>query len=161
MTIAVIGKADWTEVHAVQLQAYPVELHESVVVLADKQRLGPDSCWCWREQGGVLGYLLAHPWAGDAPPAWGLGGQQFTGEPDQLFLHDMAILPAQRGKGIAAALLGQASRWALLQGIGHLRLVAVMGAHSYWERQGFAEVRGAPPLPAYYGEEAVLMGKAV
>lgn len=159
MQIVSIGAQDWESVREVQAHAYPPALHEAVDVLRDKQRLGPESCWCVQDDGRVCAYLLAHPWSGALPPAWGKNGLQMPGEVDQLFLHDMAILPHRQGQGLAAALLVQASDWARGQGLPRLTLVAVLDAAGYWQRQGFVPVEPAQVVPAYYGPGAQFMQK--
>lgn len=156
VNVSLITEADWPGVLAVQRSAYPGFLLESLMVLQDKQRLGPATCWCIRSDDGVLGYLLAHPWGG-AVPCWGESGQMVAEFPDFLFLHDMAILPHMRGRGLADALLLAACGWAERAGLGCMQLVAVLDAAAYWGRQGFSPVVPQPVLPKDYGAGACLM----
>ncbi|AVP56372.1 GNAT family N-acetyltransferase [Pulveribacter suum] len=63
--------------------------------------------------------------------------------PDTLYLHDLAVLPAHAGQGLAGALLASLLAQARAEGLRHTALVAVQGAQGFWARQGYA----GQPLP--------------
>lgn len=54
-----------------------------------------------------------------------------------LYLHDMSVLPALSGQGVARALLHTAMQQARARGVRQAALVSVQGSQAYWERQGF------------------------
>ena len=82
-------------------------------------------------------------------------------EPDTLYLHDLAVLPALAGQGLARALLMPIWHRAAGRGLGRSALVAVQGSQGFWERHGYAvqtlqEAQQRQRL-ATYGEGAVYM----
>ena len=80
---------------------------------------------------------------------------------DTLYLHDMAVLPAFHGQGLARRLLAAAWQGARADGLRHAALVSVQGTQAYWARQGFAvrALAGAAQRQrlAGYGDGAVYM----
>ena len=66
------------------------------------------------------------------------GDFEATPHPDTLYLHDMAVLPALAGRGLARVLLQSLWQHASAQGLQHAALVSVQGSQGYWERHGFA-----------------------
>lgn len=74
-------------------------------------------------------------------------------------MHDLAVSPAARGLGVAAALFGCVRDWSAGAGYRGMRLVALADAVSFWARQGFAVVPAA--LPPGYGEGACLMERTL
>lgn len=55
-----------------------------------------------------------------------------------LYLHDMSVLPALAGQGVARHLVQQLRAQALRRGATQAALVAVQDSRAYWERQGFS-----------------------
>ncbi|WP_156382415.1 GNAT family N-acetyltransferase [Acidovorax sp. Leaf160] len=114
----------------------------------------------------LLGYLAAYrSTLGQVTPLHG----DFGGSPasdadsasDILYLHDMAVLPAFHGRGLAQRLLAAAWQGARAEGLHQAALVSVQGTQAFWARQGFA-VRDLPGAAqrqrlAGYGEGAVYM----
>ncbi|WP_429951562.1 GNAT family N-acetyltransferase [Comamonas sediminis] len=149
---------------AVQLACYGEGFVESAEVFA--LRLASSAnCSLVLERGGqVCAYLAAYrsvqgkvtPLHGDFEP---------VARPDTLYLHDMAVLPALAGQGLAQALLLPMWERAQADGLRHTALVSVQGSQRYWERQGYA----VQPLHdaqqrqrlATYGDSAVYMAKAI
>src|SRR3990167_8330312 len=88
-------------------------------------------------------------------------GAEGFARPDTLYLHDMAVLPALAGRGLARALLEPLWHQAIARGLRRSALVSVQGSQGFWERHGYA----AQPLHdaaqrqrlAAYGEGAVYM----
>jgi GNAT superfamily N-acetyltransferase len=89
-------------------------------------------------EGDVAGYLAAYrsalhkvtPLHGDFEPA---------GCADTLYLHDLAIHPGHVGRGLPARLLAPLWLQGRAEGLRYSALVAVQGAHTYWQRHGYAE----------------------
>jgi GNAT superfamily N-acetyltransferase len=104
-------------------------------VLLDKWRVGERWCQVAEIDQVCVGYVLAHPWVRDrvpplherlVPPA----------RPDCLFLHDLAIASAGRGRGLAAALF-DAVRRAGEPAFRQITLVSLSEAAEFWQRRGF------------------------
>lgn len=91
------------------------------------------------EESGIIGFLLA---------LW---------EGDEVHIHDLAVVPEHRRKGVGSALLGQL----LARTIGTRRIrlevrASNLAAQAFYKKHGFQEVE---ILPQYYadGEDAILM----
>lgn len=156
---------DITAVVAIQNQSYGAALYEPASVLMQRLQQAATSCWVAEDASSqqVLGYLFSyHSVLGEV----GELGAEFTVIPDAdaLYLHDVAISPLARGKGIAQGLLRQAHHYANKQQLLQLTLVAVQGATSYWQRQGFHVVSkldksANDALASYDIEKAIYMAK--
>lgn len=129
------------------------DLPEDAEVLAERLMLYPGGCFALDGPAGLAGYLLSHPWRLGHPPKLNrlLGGLPVAA--DTCYLHDLALHPAARGAGAAAAILREVladgGRWPTYS------LVAVSGSARFWRRHGFAATL-APDL-AGYGPDAVHM----
>ena len=152
--------ADLPGLLAVQLACYGEGFVENAAVFA-RRLASPANCSLVVErEGRVCAYLAAYrsvlhqitPLHGEfeAPP-----------QADTLYLHDLAVLPALAGQGMAQALLQPLWQQAIAQGLRYSALVSVQGSEAYWARQGYA---GLPPGTASgrtglasYGEGAVYM----
>ena len=128
-----------------------VDFFERPAVFAERLALFADGCLM--TQGG---YMVAHPARTGAPPPLDtpLGGLPAAAE--TLHLHDVALLPAMRGRGLGAAAVLAARAVAARHGLPRLGLVAVHGTAPYWARFGFAEAPADAAL-ASYGADARYM----
>ena len=143
MTWRPMTAADLVKVAAIAALCHP-DLPEPPEVFAERLALFPAGCFA--TEGG---YAIAHPWAGKAPPlAARLGA--LPDAPDHLFLHDVALRPEARGRGLLPALLARLDAL----GLPETRLVAVRGTSALWARHGFVETGAAKPG---YGPGAVAM----
>ena len=115
----------FVESRAVFAQRLACEHHCSVGVVQD----GDD----------VLHAYLAAYWSnpGKVTP---LDGHFMPPAPGEqiLYLHDMSVLPALTGQGVARYLLLHAMQRAREKGLRQAALVSVQGSQAYWERQGFS-----------------------
>ncbi|MFY3386183.1 GNAT family N-acetyltransferase [Paracidovorax sp. MALMAid1276] len=149
---------------AVQLACYGEGFVESGEVFA-RRLASPANCsLVLLQAGAVCAYLAAYRSVrGKVTPLHG----DFEASPgaDTLYLHDMAVLPACAGRGLAGQLLQPLWAQAVAQGLRHSALVSVQGTQPYWERHGYLRQR----LPdaaqrthlASYGEGAVYMARAL
>lgn len=130
-------------------------LPERREVFAEKLRLCPEGCRKLAAGGSLAGYAIGHPWTlGSAPGLDAfLGG--LPAAPDCFYIHDVAVLPAARGGGAAAAYVAYAAALARSRGLRALALVSVYGTAAFWARLGFAPAAG--PGLASYGPGAAYM----
>jgi len=147
---------------------YP-DLPESAAVLAEKQALSPQSCFALAaadNSGEIGGYLLAHPWRRGHIPQLNRLLQALPPKPDCLYLHDLALAPSARGRGLAQAGAAKLTQQAEALGFRHIALTSVHNSAAFWQRLGFApcplprQKDGGSPL-AHYGAGAVYMGRAL
>ncbi|WP_417067593.1 GNAT family N-acetyltransferase [Niveibacterium terrae] len=150
-------REDLEQVFAVQCRAHAPDYHEPVEALASRLESGGDHCFVAAGAEGLAAYLLAHPWRG-SPPA--LHRPLIcAGEPDHLFLHDLAVAPECRGQRVAVALLEALLAKAQGRRFAEIRLVALAGAQAFWLAHGWRAQ--AAPLAGAYGEGACLMSRSL
>jgi len=148
-------------VDLIQRAAYSPSFLEELAILADKIAHYPDGCWAAEVEGQVVGYLLSHPACFANPPGLNQLLDVRTGALDCYFIHDVAVLPAHRGQGLAQLLLGMAMRQAAQRGFAEVALIAVQNAQGFWQRRGFQFVPETVPAVAAvrrsYGSQAHYM----
>lgn len=136
---------------------------EDVAVFAERQRLYPDGTRLLELDGEPAGYILSHPWHFGALPALNSLLGAIPEGADTYYLHDLALLPAARGTGAAAMIVGDILRHARSSGFASASLVAVNGSLPFWYKHGFREVP-APELAdklGSYEDAARLMTRAL
>ncbi|MDA8523416.1 GNAT family N-acetyltransferase [Acidovorax sp. NCPPB 4044] len=161
--VRALSPADLPGLLAVQLACYGEGFVESAEVFA-RRLASPANCSLVLERGGAVhAYLAAYrsaldkvtPLHGDFEPPQGAA--------DTLYLHDMAVLPAHAGQGLARVLLEPLWRTGREAGLRHTALVSVQGSQGYWERHGYAVRALASPAQqerlAGYGRCAVYMAR--
>ena len=160
VTVRPLALSDLADLLAVQLACYGEGFVESGDVFA-RRLASPANCSLVLDQGGkVCAYLAAYRSVrGKVTPLH--GDFEAADQPDTLYLHDMAVLPALAGQGLARALLQPLWTQARAEGLPHRALVSVQGSQGYWQRQGYAlHPLQDPALQARlasYGEGAVYM----
>ncbi|MCB4821095.1 GNAT family N-acetyltransferase [Roseicella aerolata] len=130
---------------------------EAPAVFAERRALAPLGCRVLALGDRLLGYAVGHPWTGEGPPLLDSLLGSLPARPGAWHLHDIALVPAARGAGHAAAVLRS-----LLADPSPLRttLVAIPGSGAYWARHGFRDVPVRDPLAlATYGEGARFMAR--
>lgn len=144
-----MGPEDLAEVFRIQCEAHPVTYHEPVEALKSRLAAAPEYCFVAGRGECLLAYLLAHPWAGGPPELH--AGLPACASPDHVFLHDVAVCPAGRGKALGARLFATLETTCAGKGWTAIRLTALRSARGYWLQQGFGELSLAQ-MPACYGQ---------
>ncbi|EJT69604.1 hypothetical protein GGTG_13220 [Gaeumannomyces tritici R3-111a-1] len=115
------------EVHA--------DLPEGDSVFEERLRLFPEGCLVLADGGDIFGYALSHPIRRGQPPALDSLLGLITPSADQFYIHDLAILRAWRGRGLAALcverLLALGRRYTTTS------LISVYNTGAFWGRFGF------------------------
>ncbi|KAL2822822.1 acyl-CoA N-acyltransferase [Aspergillus cavernicola] len=135
-------------------------LPESALVFAERIKLYPEGCLALEEDNQVCGYAISHPIRHHQPPALDSLLGEISSNADQYYIHDVAILPKLRGRGLAAKcidrLLEVAKRFPVTC------LVSVYGTEPFWARFGFvSEPVGEDVREKLrdYGEDAVYLSR--
>lgn len=113
-----------------------------------------------------MGYLFTLPLVWDetlsVPNLADTAAPDLSGaQPNCLYLHDLAVAPQHRGRGISRLLFDTAQALARNRQLNHMALVAVQDSAPFWLSLGFTPM--ATPHPqiqtklASYGEGALLM----
>jgi GNAT superfamily N-acetyltransferase len=152
---------DLPGVLALQQGCYAAAFHEPLAAFASKLSASPDSCWVLVRGDMLCAYLVCLPIEGDQLPPLHAAHWSAPERPDWLYLHDMAVSPAERGTGAAQALLAQAFEWARQRQLPETGLIAVQGSVPFWSKLGFQlledPARVGPAKLATFGPDARFM----
>lgn len=138
LTIRPIVAADWPTVNRIQHAAFAPEVIEELAVFASFVALSPATCLVAVTAHEPIGYLLAHPWIPDDLPPLNTALDRLPDKSTNLFIHDLALLPAHRGQGAARTLVHAALTAGRKLGLTSASLLSVQDSHSFWQRQGFS-----------------------
>ena len=134
------------------------DLPESEYVFTERAELFPEGSLVLVDGDEVCGYVISHPIRHGQPPPLDSRLGEIAADADQYYIHDLAILPQYRGRGLAAECMSQiravANRYATTC------LVSVYGTALFWGRFGFVpEVVDTPLMEKLrgYGEDAVYL----
>lgn len=144
------------------LQHIADEIHpglpEGNHVFAERATLFPEGCLVLAEDGELCGYAISHPIRHRQPPALDSLLGEIPPDADEYYIHDVAVLPGLRGRGLAGdcvrMLLEVARRYPTAG------LVSVYGTAPFWRRFGFvreAVDEGLSRKLRGYGEGAVYL----
>ncbi len=127
---------------------------EGEALFGERLALFPAGCHVAGDEAGLAAYVVAHPWMRAAPPLLGQRLGALPDAPDCLHLHDIAVSPRSRGRGLVAAALALLRPVARAAGRGVITLVSVHGTAGLWSRHGFLPTG---PAPAGYGEGETML----
>lgn len=140
LTIRPMQATDVPAMLMVQAQCYEAGMNEPGEVFLARFAACPDTAWVALDaQGQVGAYLVAYrSCQGKVTPL----GHAFehAAHADVLYLHDLALGTALRGKGVAQQLVQHARHHALVSGLQGLALVSVNDTVAFWQRMGLEVV---------------------
>lgn len=135
---------------------------EDDAVFAERVALYPEGCRILiGEAGEPQGYILSHPWRGAPPKLNSL--LRALPVPDVYYIHDLSVLPEQRGSGAASQVVHDVLEQARGEGLSLAALVAVNNSAPFWSRLGFT-VADDPAMQRTldsYGDDARYMVSAL
>jgi GNAT superfamily N-acetyltransferase len=138
------ARLDWRPMVAGDLRAVEViaeAVHaaypEDPEVFAERLALFPMGCHVLAQAGGLVGYVISHPWRAGAPPALNALLGALPEPAGCFYIHDLALLPAARGRGVARRVVRSLGVMAFSLGLPEVALVAVGGSEGFWRAQGF------------------------
>ncbi|GAB1255597.1 GNAT family N-acetyltransferase [Aurantivibrio plasticivorans] len=165
MCVRSIVSNDWAAIHQLELDSYSQLAPESIDTLRSKWLVAPEFCFVYAISNTVVAYLLAHPWNNKTPPKLhqrlrvdDLGVADLQCSP--LFLHDLVVSREHAGNGIGSSLFSRLLSVAKAYNISSINLVAVEGAHTYWQRHKF-QIVSEQVIDECYGSDAYTMTLSV
>jgi ribosomal protein S18 acetylase RimI-like enzyme len=111
------------------------DLPESESVFAERMKLFPEGCLVLVQEDEVCGYVISHPIHHGHPPALDSLLGEIAPDADQFYIHDLAILPGFRGRGLAAECIGKL--FMVAQRYETTCLVSVYDTAPFWAHFGF------------------------
>ena len=155
MPIRLITENSWDDIVKVQEEAYTDIQTEDVNILKGKWLASPKTCAVYsNHENKIIAYLLAHPWASKVPPR--LYEEAPITNSSTLYIHDLALTHAARGKNIARQLVENLIDNAKAQGFVKILLVAIQNSSGFWAKFGFIYMPSTEVCPSY-GKSAQLM----
>ncbi|KAH7304237.1 acyl-CoA N-acyltransferase [Stachybotrys elegans] len=137
------------------------DLPESDDVFQERIILFPEGCLILTgDDGEVCGYAISHPIRHEEPPSLDKLLREIPPEANQYYIHDLAILPKMRGKGLAAEALRILLQVA--EAYPSACLISVYGTTSFWSKFGFTAEPISDALTKKleeYGEDATFMSR--
>jgi ribosomal protein S18 acetylase RimI-like enzyme len=134
-------KSDYmADVLRIQDYCYTEIEPESSESLQAKILASPDTCLIAESSEGMLGYLIAAPILYPHLPALNAPTFEVSASADTIYIHDLAVASAGRGKGIAKALLSASINAAKRSGLSRACLVAIQNSQKFWQQFGFETV---------------------
>lgn len=148
--VRAMREADMAAVLAVQAACYPPAMQELEEVVRARLLAAAPTTLVACVDAAVAGYAFAYPSRlGRVTP---LGAVfRLPAAPDTLYLHDLAVLPAAHGRGLAQALLAGLFARARAAGLRHAALVSVQDSQAFWEARGYRPDAAGPGLDTYPG----------
>ncbi|QGZ38102.1 ribosomal protein S18 acetylase RimI-like enzyme [Pseudoduganella flava] len=137
LTLRALAPGDLPHLLNIQLACYGPDFIESADVYARRLASAVNCSLVCERAGAVCAYLAAYRSVhGKVTP---LHGEFEPSErtPDTLYLHDMAVLPAYAGQGLAQALLERLWEQGRAWGLRHTALVSVQDTEGFWARHGY------------------------
>lgn len=158
MPILPITQETWADINALQHEVYHQIEPEPLAVLQDKWIKSPELCFCYQQDGVFLSYLLAHAWNSDTTPSLSkLLPDDYAGP--FLFLHDLAVSKAAKGKGIGTKMVTHLLEKAHQGRFEKIILVSIQSSKAFWEKHGFIEI--PHHVSNSYGDDATYMERSL
>lgn len=137
-SIRQIREGDWGVIDQIQRAAFAKDAVEDIATIRRLGELAPELCLL-AEAEEAVGYLIAHPWVADDLPPLNTMIEGLPEGAETLFIHDLALLPEQRGKGVAPALVTAIFEKGRALGLRDASLIAIQNSQGFWARMGFRE----------------------
>ena len=141
MRLRPLNPNDIAAVLEVQRKCYSTELIEAGETFEKKMAFYPEGCLGIEEDGELGAYVFCHPWIASQIVPLDFDMKAMPDHCDCLYIHDISVVPAWRGRKVAAELLASVFALARRNQLGKLSLVAVQSSEPFWAKQGFHPVR--------------------
>ncbi len=117
------------------------DLLENDEVFAERVKLFPEGCLGLVEGKGneLCGYVISHPIRRLQPPALNSLLGKIASDANQYYIHDLAILPELRGRGLAQECITKL--FAIAKRYPTTCLISVYGTQQFWRHFGFVPVQ--------------------
>jgi GNAT superfamily N-acetyltransferase len=136
------------------------DLPEGGHVFTERVKLFPEGCFVLVEGDEICGYAISHPICHRQPPALNSLLREIAPDANQYYIHDIALMPRLRGRGMAAECIRKL--FAVAKRYPTICLVSVYGTTPFWGRFGFVP----EPIDAIlaeklrsYGEDATYLSR--
>jgi len=150
-----IARPDLDQVLAIHAEVYPPGLQENPATFEDKLSLRPVGAFGVFLDKFLCGYVIAHPWSADRAVPLGLVRTLLPEKPDCLYIHDLAVRPSFRGRGIARLLVDRVFEFGNSLSLRTCALMAVQSSESFWSSFGFMTLERVEYVPGIMGTRMI------
>ncbi len=151
MRIRPLTSADIGDIHRLEAETYLPALHESDDAFLRLIELYPDgACACFDDE-GLCGYAFAAPTKAGTTLALRARLDRIPEDADTFYIHDVAVAPRCRRRGVARLLVERLLALARERGFRRSELVSVQGSAAFWRKFGFEiadEFEYVPGVPS-------------
>jgi ribosomal protein S18 acetylase RimI-like enzyme len=141
MILRRLTREDVADICRIEIEAYLPSLHESAEAFLRLIELFPEGAWASSDEEGLCGYGIGVPVLEGTTIELRQVLTEVPLDADTFYIHDVAVAPRCRRRGVARALVTQLLDVARRRGFARCELVSVQGSASFWERFGFQCVR--------------------
>jgi GNAT superfamily N-acetyltransferase len=113
---------------------------ESVFVYDTLVKVFPDGAWGAFYNDKMIGYLFFHPYKNKTVKPLD-SGLVLTGEENCMYLHEIAILPQYRARGVPGRLINEFDNVSARYRMNYQSLVSVQDSMGFWKKKGFEVIR--------------------
>jgi len=147
LTLEELGK-----IFLIQSKCYSKNFIESIETFKRLIEIYPEGCIGAEIDDIPVGYIFTHPWIRSSVVK--LNGKKLNlpKEPDCMCIHDMAVDPKFRGRGIGKTLFGETLELCKRASYSTITLVSVQNSQTFWEKLGFKKV-----AEIVYGKERAFL----
>jgi GNAT superfamily N-acetyltransferase len=131
-----LASEDMDRVLSIQRSCYPPFYHESRETFERLLEIFPEGCI-----GSDAGYAFVHPWVTNSYVPLNSEYLRLPDAPDCMYIHDLSVLPEQRGKGAGRKIFFRILELTHEKGFRYMELVAVQRSEIYWQKLGFKETK--------------------
>jgi len=142
---------DISALHDLEAETYVPALHESDAAFLRLIELFPEGAFGCFDEHGMCGYAFGVPLTRGTTLELRSPLARIPEGADTFYVHDVAVAPRCRGRGVGRALAERLIAVARARGFDRAELVSVQGSAPFWERFGFRPVRAfeyAPGTPS-------------
>jgi ribosomal protein S18 acetylase RimI-like enzyme len=131
---------DIRDIHRLEAETYLPELHESDAAFLQLIRLFPEGAFGYFDADGLCGYAFGAPSMAGSTLELRTPLERIPDKADTFYIHDVAVAPRCRGRGIGRRLATELLALAAAKGFTRSELVSVQGSAPFWRQFGFQPI---------------------
>jgi ribosomal protein S18 acetylase RimI-like enzyme len=153
MKLRRVNPNDLEQISSIESRCYSKNLIESKQRFKRLIDVYPKGCYGVEVEDKLIAYIFFLPWKRGSVLKLNDPTLELPDNPDCMYIHDLAVDPKFRGRGIARRLAGHALNIFSRREYQVINLVAVQKSETFWAKFGFRPVTEI----SYGGERAIFM----
>lgn len=132
-----MNNEDLNTVLQIQFRAYHEDYHEGIEAFETKLNAFPPGCWIAEVDNCPVAYLFSYPSVLFKLTKLDSTTERLKEEPNCYYIHDLAVDPEFKSRGIGKALFNKAKQLALELKLKSMALISVQNSQGFWNMLGF------------------------